>query len=154
MQRFSEIFFFIQSAAQRSAQFLITLAAAVGAAIFLFSTFFGEEETPAPVPTAAPAVPESIPDPFNASLQQRLVTLYAQRNCAASEVLFADFSERLTPASASAPRDTAFLQLTLVAAGGQAIVRGNGRGKAALANARANLLDNIVIVLKEKGICD
>lgn len=102
---------------------------------------------PAPQP---PALPDTVPVAFSAPLAARLADAFAAASCAPGVVAATDYVERITTADG---RDAAFLQLGLATPAAPINVQGNGRGAAALANARANLLDNIEIALKESDAC-
>jgi hypothetical protein len=110
---------------------------------------------PAPsVSAAAPALPDAVPSDFSAPLAARLASAFAAAGCAPDAVAVADYVQRLTPAAqTSHGAEGALVQLALSAPGGRVTVQGNGRGAAALADARAALLDNIEIALKESNSC-
>ncbi len=109
------------------------------------------EPTPPPAATAdLTALPDTVPVAFSAPLAARLAKAFAAAGCAPGVVSATDYAERITTAGG---RDAAFLQLSLATPADPIIVQGNGRGAAALANARANLLDNIEIALKESDAC-
>jgi hypothetical protein len=105
---------------------------------------------PAPAVSAvAPALPDAVPRDFAAPLAARLAAAFAAAGCAPGAVAVADFAERLSPAwQTSHGAEGTFIQLELATPGNPVTVQGNGRGAAALADARASLLDNIEPGLK------
>lgn len=145
---------------ERLAVFVCTIATGAVAVIQL-----GDYLEPAPVLTAPPAppgadapaevaLPEGVPPDFSAPLSRRLSAAVAAAGCSPSAVSAADYVERLTPAGqTSHGRDAAFVQLELAGPGGRMTLQGNGRGAAALVDARANLLDNVETALKENASC-